>query len=78
MKTYDSVCVCVCVCVCVSGELTQRRCAVSGEDLIFGLGRVEEKQVVEITDAVSQGADGEVFTGEGHQIPHHPLTCHTK
>lgn len=56
------------------GEVhTQGRRVVFGEDLILGSVWVEEQEVVEVTDAVSQRADGEVFGCVGHEVPHHPL-----
>ena len=45
-----------------------------GEHLILGPVRVKEEQVVEVTDAVGQGADGEVFGRVWQQVPDQPLT----
>lgn len=45
-----------------------------GENLILGSVRVEEQEVIEITDAVSQRANGEVFGCVGHEVPNHPFT----
>lgn len=53
---------------------TVGRRAVAREHLVFRLVGVEEQQVVQVADAVSQRADGEIFRGEGHQVPHHPLS----
>lgn len=57
------------------GVHTVWRCAVTGEDLLFGLVRIEEEQMVQITDPISQRADGEIFSSKGHQVPHHPFSC---
>lgn len=54
--------------------LTERRGVIFGENLILGSVRVEEEEVIEIADAVSKRADGEVFGCVGHEVPHHPLT----
>lgn len=51
------------------------RCAVTGEDFLFRLVGIEEEQMVQITDPISQRADGEIFSSEGHQVPHHPFSC---
>lgn len=54
------------------------RCAVTGKDFLFGLVGIEEEQMVQITDPIGQRADGEIFSGKGHQVPHHPFSCTTK
>lgn len=51
------------------------RCAVTGEDFIFRLAGVEEEEMVQITDPISQRADGEISSSEGHEVPHHPFSC---
>lgn len=53
------------------------RCAVTGEDFLFGLTGIEEEKMVQITDSIGQRADGEIFSSEGHQVPHHPFSCET-
>lgn len=53
---------------------TQWRGVVLGEDLIFGPVRVEKQKMVQVADAVSQGADGEVLGCIRQQIPDQPLT----
>lgn len=55
--------------------LTERWGVIFGENLILGSVRVEEEEVIEITDAVGKRADGEVFGCVGHEVPNHPLTC---
>ncbi len=54
------------------------RCAVTGEDFLFRLVGIEEEQMVQITDPISQRADGEIFSSEGHQVPYHPFSCKMK
>lgn len=53
---------------------TEWRGVVLGENLIFGTVRVEKQKVVQVTDAVSQGANGKVFGSIRQQIPDQPLT----
>lgn len=45
-----------------------------GENLILGSVRVKEQKVIEVADAVSQRANGEVFGRVGHKVPNHSLT----
>ncbi len=54
------------------------RCAVTGEDFLFRLVGIEKEQMVQITDPISQRADGEIFSSEGHQVPYHPFSCKMK
>lgn len=53
---------------------TEWRGVVLGEDLAFGPVRVEKQKVVQVTDAVSQGTNGEVLGCIRQQIPDQPLT----
>lgn len=46
--------------------LTEWWGVIFGENLILGSVRVEEQKVIEIADAVSQRANGEVFGCVGH------------
>lgn len=46
-----------------------------GENLILRSVRVEEQEVIEIADAVSQRANGKVFGCIGHEVPNHSLPC---
>lgn len=56
-------------------KLTEGWGVIFGEHLVFGSVRVKEQEVVEIADAVSQRANGEVFGCVGHEVPNHSLTC---
>lgn len=58
--------------------LTENRRVVLGEDLILGPVREHIDEVIEVPEAVGQGADGEVPGGERHQVPEHPLGWKTK
>lgn len=49
-----------------SQSLTQGRGVIFGEHFVLGSVGVEKQEVIEITDAVSQRADGEIFGGVGH------------
>lgn len=57
--------------------LTERWGVMFGENLILGSVGVKEQKVIEVADAVSQRADGEVFGRVGHKVPNHPLTWET-
>lgn len=46
-----------------------------GENLILGSVRVKEQKVIQVADAVSQRANGEVLGRVGHKVPNHSLTC---
>lgn len=54
--------------------LTERGGVVLGEDLVFGPVRVKEQKVVQVTDAVRQGTNGEVLGCIRQQIPDQPFT----
>lgn len=54
--------------------LTEWRGVIFGENLILGSVGVKEQKVIEIADAVSQRANGEVFGCVGHEVPNHSLT----
>lgn len=54
--------------------LTKWRGVIFGENVILGSVGVQEQEVVEIADSVSQRANGEVFGCVGHEVPNHPLT----
>lgn len=53
---------------------TEWRGVVLGEDLVFGLVRVQKQKMVQVTYAVSKGANGEVLSCVGQQIPDQPFT----
>lgn len=53
---------------------TERRGVVLGENLAFGLVRIQKQKVVQVADAVSQGANREVLGCIRQQIPDQPLT----
>lgn len=55
--------------------LTQWRCVVFGEDLIFGSVGIEEQEMIQVTDTICQWADREVFGCVWHEVPHHPFPC---
>lgn len=58
--------------------LTEWWGVIFGEHLILGSVGVKEQKVVEITDAVSQRANGEVFGCVGHEVPDHSFAwAHT-
>lgn len=54
--------------------LTEWRGVIFGEDLILGSVWIEEQEVIEVADAVSQRANGKVFGCVGHEVPDHSLT----
>lgn len=55
--------------------LTEGWGVIFGEHLVLGSVGVKEQEVVEIADAVSQRANGEVFGCVGHEVPNHSFTC---
>lgn len=55
-------------------SLTERWGVIFGENLILGSVGIQEQEVIEITDAVSQRANREVFGCVGHEVPDHSFT----
>ena len=54
--------------------LTEGRGVIFGENLILWSVRVEEQEVIEIADTVSQRANGKVFGCVRHEVPNHSLS----
>lgn len=57
------------------GTRTQWGGVVLGKDFVFGPVGIQIHQMVQVTDAVRQRADGEVLGGVRQQVPDQPLPC---